>query len=106
LRIADDDCVGVRRGILRHERYVRAAEHDLDATRTEMIREPVAARRGGRDHRHADDIRFEIERDVADAFVDERNGVLDLRWNEAYERGQCERGVAQRAFENARAMPV
>ena len=96
----------MRLGIIRHERHVRAAEHDGDAARTECGRHLVRARRGSGDDREADDVGGQIAIDVLDAFIDELEIGVEPRRHERGERRQRQRRVTQGLPEDAATMAI
>ncbi|MFT3917221.1 MAG: hypothetical protein QM704_24975 [Anaeromyxobacteraceae bacterium] len=107
LGVAGDHRVGVRLGLVRHERRVRPAEHHLRPAGAEPVGDGVAAERGAGDERDAHEVGVDPVRvDVLDPLVEELDLGVQLRRDVGGERRERERPVAERAAEDAAAVPV
>ena len=106
LRIADTDGIGMLLGLLRHQRDVRTAEHHGNAARAIVASDLVGAHGAAGDDRQSDQIGGEIERDILDAFVVQHEFDVELGRGKRRQRGQRQRLVAQRFFEDSAAAAI
>src|SRR5690606_4841860 len=105
-RIAGDNCIGVRSGIIGYERHVRTAHYDSDATRAKVRCKFVSAACSTGDDRQTHHIDIEVGRNISNSFVETLDGVRKVLRNECSQRGQGERLVAQGLLPDAATVPV